>query len=164
MAFRALYEEMSPKLLGVILRIVRSRAEAEEVLQDVFVRVWKNAASYAPESGSPGAWITSIARHRAIDVVRKKAPMTLAPAEDGADWTERIADPLDSEAQMAHRNALIHCLDTLEQPVRDLVVLAYCEGYSREELASRYDRPVNTVKTWLHRGLGVLKTCLEARA
>lgn len=162
-AFRRLYEATAPKLLGIVLRIVRSRAEAEEVLQDTYVRVWKNAARFTPEAGTPMAWLVSIARNRAIDVVRLKTPITLSPDEDGTDWMERIASERDEAGEAATRDALRRCLGSVEPRTREMIVRAYCNGESREELAARYARPVNTVKTLLHRGLAALKQCLEVR-
>jgi RNA polymerase sigma factor (sigma-70 family) len=164
-ALRALYDRTAPKLFGLILRIVRDRGAAEDVLQDAYLRIWQNAAGYAPDAGGPMAWLAAIARHRAIDLVRRKGEVQMPVAEDDEeDWLARVADPRDSEAAFLDRDALLTCLDRLEPAQRDCVVLAYCEGLSREELARRYDRPVNTVKTWLHRGLAALRGCLDAAA
>ncbi|AWN52964.1 sigma-70 family RNA polymerase sigma factor [Methylobacterium sp. 17Sr1-1] len=164
-ALRTLYDRTAPKLFGLVLRIVRDRGAAEDVLQDCYLRVWQNAAGYAPEAGRPMAWLAAIARHRAIDWVRRRSevPMPASDDEDD-DWLARVADPRDSEAEFLSRDALLTCLDRLEPVQRDCVVRAYCEGLSREELALRYDRPVNTVKTWLHRGLASLRGCLDAAA
>ncbi|BAQ45070.1 MULTISPECIES: sigma-70 family RNA polymerase sigma factor [Methylobacterium] len=164
-ALRALYDRTAPKLFGLILRIVRDRGAAEDVLQDAYLRVWQGAAGYAPEAGRPMAWLAAIARHRAIDLVRRRGEVTMPAGEDDEeDWLARIADPRDSEAEFLDRDALLACLGRLEPAQRDCIVLAYCEGLSREELAARYDRPVNTVKTWLHRGLASLRGCLDAVA
>ncbi len=105
----------------------------------------------------------AIARNRSIDSLRRKgAAEVQGPAEDeGEDWVARLMDPQDDAKTFMDRDALSTCLQRLEPAHRDCVVLAYCEGYSREELAQRYDRPVNTIKTWLHRALGALKSCLE---
>jgi RNA polymerase sigma factor (sigma-70 family) len=162
-AFQALYRKTAPKLLAIVLRIVRDRAAAEDILQETFVRVWQNAGSYSSLAGEPLGWLASIARNRAIDVLRKKNPVLLDRDEEGIDWFEKIMDPQDQEANIVAMDALRHCLQKMEAPVRDCVLLAYYEGYSREELASRFDRPVNTIKTWLHRGLAALKACLEAQ-
>ena len=82
-------------------------------------------------------------------------------SDDGEDWVARLMDPHDDAAAFLNRDALAACLGRLDPAHRDCVVLAYCEGRSREELAQRHDRPVNTIKTWLHRALAALKTCLE---
>ncbi|MGX7706189.1 sigma-70 family RNA polymerase sigma factor [Methylobacterium sp. Gmos1] len=164
-ALRALYDRTAPKLFGLILRIVRDRGAAEDVLQDCYLRVWQNAAGYAPEAGRPMAWLAAIARHRAIDRVRQKGEVLMPASDDEEeDWLARVADPRDPEAEFLSRDALLACLERLEPAQRDCVVRAYCEGLSREELAVRYDRPVNTVKTWLHRGLASLRGCLDATA
>ncbi len=163
-ALKSLYERTAPKLLGVILRIQRDRSAAEDILQDVYLRVWQNAGSYSPEAGRPLTWLCAIARNRAIDVVRRRAEVQGPVGEDGEDWVERLADPHDSEGAILGRGALLACLGRLEAAQRDCIVLAYCEGHSREELALRYDRPVNTIKTWLHRGLAALRGCLDAPA
>lgn len=160
-SLKSLYDLTAPKLYGVISRIQRDRAAAEDVLQDVYLRVWQSAGSYDPQAGRPLAWLCAIARNRAIDVVRRKGEVQGPVTEDGEDWVERLADPHDSEGAILGRDALRACLQRLDETQRDCIVLAYCEGYSREELAARYDRPVNTIKTWLHRGLAALRGCLE---
>lgn len=160
-AFRDLYVAAAPKLLGIILRIRRDRAGAEEILQDVFLKIWQNAGRFDRAAGPALGWMASIARNRAIDVVRQKTPVLVAPDEDGTDWLERVADPRDREAEMIDAAALSHCLGAIDPEHRECIMLAYCDGWSREELALKYVRPVNTIKTWLHRGLAALKTCLE---
>ncbi len=135
-----------------------------KILQDVFLRIWRNAESYSQEAGAPLAWLNSIARNRTIDVLRRKS---LAPADadpQDANWYERIAEARDREAELMDLSALRHCLGEIDEATRSCVLLAYYEGYSREELAMRFDKPVNTIKTWLHRGLATLKTCLETRS
>ena len=164
-AFRRLYEASSPKLFATILRIVRVRASAEEILQDVYLRIWQNAGSFSPEMASARAWMNSIARNRAIDVLRQKAPTPASSLDDdGTDWFERIAEDRDREADMIDNASLRRCLGTIDAQARDCVLLAYYEGYSREELAQRYARPVNTIKTWLHRSLASLRACLDGAA
>lgn len=161
-AFRRLYEITSPKLFGIVQRIIRDNSLAEDILQDVFLRIWRNAGSFSSEAGPPMAWLGSIARNRTIDILRQR---TLSEHErDDTDWYERVADPRDPEADMMDISSLRYCLGEVDEPARSCVLLAYYEGFSREELAQRFARPVNTVKTWLHRALGALKTCLEQHA
>ncbi|MCJ2035677.1 sigma-70 family RNA polymerase sigma factor [Methylobacterium sp. J-068] len=163
-ALRTLYDRTAAKLFGVILRIQADRGMAEDVLQDVYLRVWQNAASYSPEAGRPLAWLCTIARNRAIDGLRRRHEVQGPVTEDGEDWVERLADPHDSAGAILDGHALRACLDRLEAMHRDCIVLAYCEGRSREDLALRYDRPVSTIKTWLHRGLAALRGCLDGAA
>lgn len=161
-AFAALYERTAAKLLGVVLRIVRERAIAEDVLQEVFLRVWQNASAYAPESGRPMTWLISIARYRAIDLVRQRR-LDIAPNNpDGSDPFDAIAEPRDREQDFLDNDRLRLCLGQLEVRQRRCLLEAYYEGYSREELSSRFEAPVNTIKTWLHRGTQALRTCLDA--
>ncbi|GAB6845456.1 RNA polymerase sigma-70 factor (ECF subfamily) [Methylorubrum rhodinum] len=160
-ALRALYDRTAAKLLGIVLRIQRDRSLAEDVLQDVYLRIWHAAGSYAPAAGAPLPWLCAIARNRAIDGVRRRSEVMMPSGEAGEAYWERLAAPGGGEDAILDRDALLACLSRLDPTQRDCVVLAYCEGWSREELAARYGRPVNTVKTWLHRTLGALKSCLE---
>lgn len=157
-----LYDLTSPKLYGLILRIQRDRGLAEDVLQDVYLRIWQAAGAYRPEAGPPLPWLCTIARNRAIDSVRRKVEHQGPELDHGEDWVARLIDPHDGVAAFLDRNALLACLGRLDPMHRDCVVLAYCEGQSREDLARHFDRPVNTIKTWLHRSLAGLKACLEA--
>lgn len=159
-ALRVLYERTAPKLLGILVRIIGDRSLAEDALQEVYVRVWQQAGSYDASVGAPFVWLVAITRHRAIDVVRQASKRrTVFGAED---WLARLADAHDLEDDVMQRQALHRCLGALDPVQRDCLVLAYCEGYSREELAARFERPVNTMKTWLRRGLLALRDCLEA--
>lgn len=160
-AFKALYDRTSPLLFGIVLRILRNRAMAEEVLQDAYLRIWRNAAAFSADSGAPLGWMAAIARNRAIDVVRQRREVLVEPDEDGRDWLESIPDPRADGPGFVALRQLGHCLGLLEDSHRRCVLLAYYEGWSREELAARFDRPVNTIKTWLHRGLAALRGCMD---
>lgn len=154
-AFQQIYERTSAKLFGVVLRIVKGRELADEVLQDSYLRIWQNASRYAPESGRPMTWMIAIARYAAIDVVRKRAhDSSYTPI----DPPEPAADP---ERQIVVQDMLGRCLGRLAAPQLECVILAYCNGYSREELARHFSAQVPTIKTWLHRALSALRACLE---
>lgn len=156
-AFQALYRETAPKLFGVVLRITGNRAIAEEVVQETYVKVWQSAHRFAPEAGHPVAWLATIARNRAIDRIRaEKVERMSVPDEEAL---ERL--PAPSGGDPAMRESLRHCLDGLDEDARRCVVLAYCAGYSREELAERFEKPVGTIKTLLFRSMRLLKACLE---
>lgn len=161
-AFRRLYELTASKLFGVVLRIVRDRSVAEDVVQDVYVKVWQGAGSYSAESGRPMTWLISVARNRAIDVIRRRTDPPAPSGEDEADWVAAVADPRDLEGELADLDRLRRCLEQLEPTQRRCLLEAYYHGYSREELAGRYGRPVNTIKTWLHRTSQALRACLGA--
>ena len=160
-AVEDLYDRFRRPAFALARRVLADDTLAEDVLQDVFLRIWQKAASYSPAAGRPLAWLCTIARNRAIDGVRRRSETQGPDTGDGEDWVERLADPHDSEGTILGRNALQACLGRLEALHRDCIVLAYCEGQSREDLALRYDRPVSTIKTWLHRGLATLRGCLD---
>lgn len=159
-AFARLYNMTSAKLYGIVLRICRRPDVAQELLQEVYIRIWQRAADFDPARASPITWMATIARNRALDEVRVKRP---ASVEDEPSALE-VADPgrLPSEwAELADdARRLEDCLGGLEADRSDMIRLAYVAGLSREELAQRYARPVATIKTWLHRGLKQLKDCL----
>ena len=160
-AFGRLYGLTSAKLLGIVLRIVRDRAQAEDVVQDAYVKIWQGAGSYSAQYGRPMTWMISIARHRAIDIVRRRTESSAPVMEDGSDWFDGVADPADHEGAFLDADRLRRCLAELDEPQRRCFLEAYRDGYSREELAERFARPVNTIKTWLHRSAGALRGCLE---
>jgi RNA polymerase sigma factor (sigma-70 family) len=158
-AFRALYDQVSPKLFGVVLRITRNRPMAEEVLQETFVKVWQKAERFSPEAGQPMAWLAAIARNRAIDRIRAEKVERSQPMDDESAL-ERLVAP--DTGDPATRVALRKCLGQLDDEARNCVILAYCSGFSREELAERFGRPVGTIKTLLFRSVRLLKACLES--
>ncbi len=161
-AFRALYAATSAKLYGVVLRILRRRDLADEVLQETYVRIWRHAGTFDPARASPITWMVSIARNRALDEIRKVMPLQL----DDHKAALEIADPqmLASERLEAagEYDRLLACIDALEPERREIVRLAYLEGLSREELGQRFGHPAGTIKTWLHRSLKQLKSCLTS--
>jgi RNA polymerase sigma-70 factor, ECF subfamily len=156
-AFRQLYEATSSKLFGIILRITRNRSVAEEILQETFVRVWQTAERFTPEAGHPLAWLSTIARNRAIDRLRSEKFERNRAGDDG--MLESLVAPDGGDP--TSREALRVCLERLEDEARNCVILAYCSGYSREELAERFGRPVGTIKTILHRTIRQLRQCLD---
>ena len=158
-AFRQLYQATAPKLFGVVLRITRNRPMAEEVLQETFVKIWRNAERFSPEAGQPLAWLSAIARNRAIDRIRsEKVERSRVSDDEGA--LERLVAPGSGDVVL--QESLRVCLGQLDEEARNCVVLAYCSGFSREELAEKYARPVGTIKTLLHRSVRLLKACLES--
>ena len=162
-AFQELYDRSSSKLFGVVLRIVRDRSRAEDVLQDVYLRIWQRAQSFDARQGRPITWMAAVARNRAIDIVRAERP-TQSLGEDGdEEEVFRAGGQVATGVDPAEMETLRHCLGEIAEDDRNLILLAYYEGYSREELADRFGMPVGTVKTRLRRGLGTLRGCLERR-
>ena len=161
LAFAELYRATAPKLMGIALRILMRRELAEEALQETYVRAWQKASQFDPGLGSAVAWLAAICRNQAIDLRRRQAERIAGAsdplAEDRAGSTEpgAILDLAGSQG------ALETCLDRLPEDRRQLVVRAYVEGRTREELAAIYRMPVNTVKTNLRRSLIELRRCLD---
>ncbi len=159
-AFSDLYSRTSAKLFGVVLRVSNNRAEAEDVLQDAFVKVWRNAGKYQANGFSPMTWLITIARNTAIDAKRRKG----RSPNDGDAILDQMADPTPGpEAQTiaaSDRAQLGACLDELEQARAEAVTRAYLHGDSYAELADHFDVPLNTMRTWLRRSLLKLKDCL----
>ena len=161
-AFAMLYKQTRAKLHGVIARILTKGDLSGEVLQEVFVRIWEKAADYDVDKGSPIAWMATIARNRALDQARRARPISLEDMPEGFELAAETEDPLASRMRSEAYAALMRCLNTLAPDKRDLVLLAYYRGASREALAARVKAPVGTVKTWLRRSLAELKDCLSS--
>jgi RNA polymerase sigma-70 factor (ECF subfamily) len=161
-AFAALYRQTQAKLYGVIVRIVSRRDLAGEILQEAYMRIWEKAADFDPAKGSPIAWMATIARNRALDEARRARPVAIEDMADGFDPAAEEVDPLASRERSERLAALMRCLETLDPEKRDIVLLAYYRGASREALAKRFDRPAPTIKTWLRRSLSDLRDCLSS--
>ena len=160
-AFRELYQRTSAKLFGVSLRILRDRAEAEEALQEVYVKIWQRADRYVAGGYSPISWLVAVARNHALDILRARKPVT-----DDIDTALDVADggpnPEQAALESGERARIDGCLDELEAPKADAVRGAYLDGFSYDELAARHNVPLNTMRTWLRRSLIKLRECLTA--
>jgi RNA polymerase sigma-70 factor (ECF subfamily) len=159
-AFDLLYKQTNAKLFGVCLRVLNDRAEAEEALQEVFVKIWTKADRFAVSDLSPISWLVAIARNHAIDRVRSRRQPT---AE--IDAALHVADPTPGPERMAiagsEHERVHHCLEELEEERAAAVRGAYLKGESYAELAERHGVPLNTMRTWLRRSLMKLRECLE---
>ncbi len=166
-ALKQLVDRLGPYLNAVAFRIMKTEDLSNDVLQEAFVQIWTNAASYRPDKSRPLTWMTSIVRYRALDrLEREKKHQDRIHTEDGDDPLDRIesdASP-DGEVQTGQERSHIEgCLEELNEKVGTAIRLAYIEGYSREEIAGRFRTNANTVKSWLRRGAERLKQCLEAK-
>ena len=160
-AFRTLYQRTSAKLFGVVLRILKNRAEAEEAIQEVYIKIWQRADRYVPGQYSPISWLVAIARNHALDMIRARRPEA-----DDLDVALEIADTAPDPERLAESSEdgarVEACLATLEPDRAEAVRGAYLDGYSYEELAQRFAVPLNTMRTWLRRSLIRLRECLTA--
>ncbi|NKF21240.1 sigma-70 family RNA polymerase sigma factor [Solimonas marina] len=165
-AFRELYNATSAHLFAVLIRILERRDWAEEALQDCYLKVWQKAEQYAPDKGAPLTWLQTIARYRALDLLRAKRPEIGMPEEDEAPpMTFADGQAVDPEARAVEGEGmgrLTECLDELAPDPRRSVLLAYYEGYTHPELATVLKAPLGTVKSWVRRGLAQLRDCLDA--
>jgi RNA polymerase sigma-70 factor, ECF subfamily len=155
-ALEELYRRVSPVLLAILLRILRSRDVAEDALQEVFVRVWLQAGKFEARRGRALAWIISIARYHAIDILRSRrntVGLEFAP--------EPSVPPVRLESALTRR-ALERCLRLLSGDQRHCLVLAYQHGLTLNDIASSTGHPLGTVKSWLRRALPSLRRCLES--
>jgi RNA polymerase sigma-70 factor (ECF subfamily) len=150
-AFKRLYDATRAKLYGVLLRILRRPDLAEEVMQETYLKVWTNAVKFDPTLASPITWMVAMARNRAIDIMRKKSEVSIA-AETAA--------PLARREMTEELKRLLACLGKLDPEKQRIVLLAYYSGWSREQLATKLDIPVNTIKTWLRRSLLEVRDCM----
>jgi RNA polymerase sigma-70 factor (ECF subfamily) len=170
-AFAALYKAVSAQLLGVILRIQRDRGQAEDVLQEIFVNIWRAAQGFDAARAQPMTWLTSIARNRAIDSLRRGktevATVTSLSADDdddGPNLVDTLASDLDGPMQALEQasqaKAVSRCIGTLSAEQQQCVALAYYQGLSHSEVAQHLKQPLGTVKSWVRRALISLKDCL----
>lgn len=161
-ALKQLYDATSAKLFGVCLRILSDREECEDVLQDVYVTIWRRADRYDGARASVMTWLSTIARNRAIDRLRARGPMAYAEQvddleiADGAESAESLLSAADD------RNRLHGCLSELDERTEKVIRTAFFEGVTYEALAQRMEAPLGTVKSWIRRGLAKLKGCLQS--
>lgn len=171
-AFARLYDATSAQLFAVVLRIQRDRALAEDLLQEIYVNVWRSAASFDASRSQPLTWLVSIARNRAIDSLRRvqsqpqlQSTTSDADDEEGPDPLERHADagpgPLELLDRACDARELTRCIEHLSAAQRQSVALAFYDGLSHAEVAEHLQQPLGTVKSWLRRALVALKDCLD---
>jgi RNA polymerase sigma-70 factor, ECF subfamily len=160
-AFEAVYDATHAKLYGIILRILKRRDLADDVLQEVYIKIWDRAADFTAERGSPISWMAAIARNRALDELRKRTAVSIEDTPEALNAASDDPHPLRALELGQDLARLRACLDTLDRQRRELVLRAYLDGDSRDSLSQRYGHPVATIKTWLHRSLAQLKACLS---
>lgn len=166
-AFARVYDHYAPILLGLMLRILRSRPEAEDVLQEVFLQVWQQARSFDPARGRAFTWLATLARSRAIDRLRavdSRERAAQRSVEDGQPPAAESEGWADEEAIRAERAAAVRAaLAELPEEQRQVLVLAYLDGMSQSEIAAAKNQPLGTVKTRTRTGLKKLSDALRAR-
>ena len=159
-AFERLYEATRAKLYGVLLRILGKSALADEVMHEAYLKVWKMADRFDPATASPITWMVAIARNRAIDIVRKRGDISIDEEPDAPEPSADAPPPLARREMTAELKRLLSCLGRLDSEKQRIVLLAYYSGWSRDQLATKLDIPVNTIKTWLRRSLLEIRECM----
>jgi RNA polymerase sigma-70 factor (ECF subfamily) len=164
-AFSQLYDRFSTLVFTLAMRMLKARSDAEDLLQEVFVQVWRQAENYSAERGSPEAWIVNIARSRAIDKIRsirrleKSFVLTGDPAR--AESGENVeSSAAESEARLTMNSAMAN----LPETQRKVLELAYFDGLTQTEIAERLAEPLGTIKTRMRSGIQRLRDLLRTQA
>lgn len=166
-AFSQLYDQSSTLLYTMALRILGNRDEAEELLQDVYLEVWRKVSRYDVGRGTPVAWLVTLTRSRAIDRLRARASRGLNKSTESLDGSSasQIADrgpnPFDAQADQEIRSLVGGALAALPQAQQHALELAYYEGLSHAEIAARLNQPLGTVKTRIKLGMSKLRESLR---
>jgi RNA polymerase sigma-70 factor (ECF subfamily) len=167
-AMAALYDRYGAVLYAVAYRIVRQRADAEDVVIDVFAQAWREAPRFDSGRGSVAGWLTMIGRSRALDLVRARARrerITATAANERGDAPAAMgssrSDPAGAVDHAERRVRVRAALDTLSAPQREAIELAYFEGLSQSEIAERLQEPLGTIKTRVRLGMQKLRDCLR---
>jgi RNA polymerase sigma-70 factor (ECF subfamily) len=153
-ALQMIYNSEAPKMIGVARRILFRQDLAEEAVHDAFVRIWGAAASFDPHRGSARGWLYAVVRNRALSIHRNEHRY------DASDDSALDIDCEGTVTRMPETSALRKCLERIDRPRRDVVVLAYVHGMSHGELAGRLKVPLGTVKSWVRRSLFSLQECM----
>ena len=176
-AFATLHDKTSAHLFAVVLRINRDKGQAEDVLQEVYVSVWRSSGSFDAAQSQPLTWLTRIARNRAIDSLRRAQTQPqfehrfsggIPTGEEEHDVYDDKADdapgPLELLSRASDARALTDCMQDLSAPQRQSLAMAFYDGLSHAEVAEKMGQPLGTVKSWVRRALSALKGCLETAA
>jgi RNA polymerase sigma-70 factor (ECF subfamily) len=158
-AFGALYDATSGKLFAVCLHVLKNRPEAEDTLQDVYLRIWHKADRYAVTGHSPMTWLITVARNMAIDRLRARKSNDV-DLDSAGELPETGPGPEAVSIAASEQRRISACFRELPADRADAVRAAYLDGATYQALAERFDVPLNTMRTWLRRSLIALKECL----
>lgn len=162
-ALAALYDRYRLILFGLILRILHSQPEAEDVLQEVFLQVWRKASDFDEARGRPFTWLVTLARSRAIDRLRSLGSRERTALEAARDVTDKVSDAADDAVKSEQGEIVRRALAELPEEQRRTLVLAYFEGLTQSEIAERLNSPLGTVKTRMRSGMIKLRELLGER-
>ncbi|MGR6742261.1 ECF RNA polymerase sigma factor SigK [Microbacterium arborescens] len=160
-AFASLYDTLSGRVFGLILRVLVDRAQSEEVLQEVFLEVWQSASTFAPKRGQGRSWVLTIAHRRAVDRVRSS--QASSDRDVRAGYREMATQPEGVAEQVELRiegRRVARALSSLPEAQREAITLAYYGGYSQSEIAALVGAPLGTIKTRMRDGLTKLRSAM----
>jgi RNA polymerase sigma-70 factor, ECF subfamily len=159
-ALAELYDRYRVILFGLLVRILNSREEAEDVLQEVFLQVWRRAADFDETRGRPFTWLVTLARSRGIDRLRSLAARDRVAIAGAREPTEQVSDAVADAFRSEQRGLVTSALDQLPEEQRRAITLAYFDGLTQSEIAAKLNAPLGTVKTRMRTGLIKLKELL----
>lgn len=157
---RAIYDLEAPAMIGVAMRILRRRDLAEEAVHDCIVQVWRKAASFDAARGQARAWLYTVLRNRALNILRGERQNANTGEDDLLALESDIETPEACVTRLSDEKALRRCLERLEPIRRNMIVLAFAQGLTHGELAGKLGLPLGTVKSTIRRSLAALKECM----
>ena len=160
-ALAGLFQSESGRLVAIAQRILRRRDLAEEAVQEVFVAVWQRAGQFDAQRGAARAWLTTMARNRALNMLRDGSRVDYHDSTTLAEMGDRAMDAQQAFDTLAERDALRICLEQLDEPRRRAVLLCYVTGLSHGEAAATMQAPLGTIKAWIRRSVVTLQECLS---
>lgn len=164
-AFSDLYDLLSSRVFGLILRVLVNRSQSEEVLQEVFLEVWQSARRFAPNKGQGRTWVLTIAHRRAVDRVRASQSSTDRDVRVGIRDLGVSHDSVAEQVELSIEGGkVVAALATLPDPQREALVLSYYGGYSQSEIAVLIGAPLGTIKTRMRDGLSRLRSEMGVNA
>ena len=166
-ALEVFYNRHAPSVFSMARYMLRDHTLAEEVTQDIFLNLWLKASTYNPQRGTPRAWFMTIAHHRIIDTIRARKRSAQSTNQVPHELLDLHPSSLPSTEEQAQRNLsreqIITVLASLPQEQREVIILAYFEGYSQSEIASKLGHPLGTVKTRVRLAMQKLRAALKYR-
>ena len=160
-AFASFYDHTRARVFGLVVRVLRDPGYSEETTQDIYLQVWRNAAGYNPAIGTPLAWLMTMAHRRAVDRVRSEQSATQRESKYGAANVERPADRVaEAVIQLDEQRQVSLCLDSLSDPQRECIQLAYYEGLTYVQVSERLSANLATIKSRMRDGIRGLRKCL----
>lgn len=165
-AFQRFYDASSPALLGLLVRLLQDRFQAEDVLQEAMVIAWRKAGDFDPRRARATTWITTIARRRALDLLRSRNRHDQVLRDRALDIVDQLSAAGEEPQQSADESAatasrLSACFDELKEDSAEAIKLAYLDGLTFSEIATSTRNSLNTVKSWIRRGIGRLRECMH---